>query len=123
MLTKMSTIKGRAAEDVAVKFLRKKGYLILDRNRRLGRGELDIVATDADILVFVEVKGHQNRESSLDAMHVDKQQRMVSAAQTWLGQHPEFAHHQCRFDLVVVIPSTIPLMPAKIEHITDMIRL
>jgi len=119
----MSTVKGRAAEDAAAKFLSKKGYLILDRNRRLGRGELDIVASLADILAFVEVKGHQQRTASIEAMHQEKQQRMVSAAQTWLGQHPEFANHQCRFDLIVVLPSNLKILPPKIEHIEDIIRL
>ncbi len=119
----MSTIKGKKAEDVACAYLEKQGYSIMARNQRLGRGELDIVATHADTLVFVEVKGHQSRESSLDAMHTDKQRRMISAAKTWLGQHAEFARHQCRFDLVMVTPSTIPLMPAKVEHMMDIIRL
>ena len=119
----MSTVKGKAAEDAATKYLTKKGYEILDRNRRLGRGELDIVVSLADILVFVEVKGHQNRMSSLEAMHQNKQQRMVSAAQTWLGQHPKYSHYQCRFDLMIVTPSTIKLLPSKIEHIEDIIRL
>ncbi len=119
----MSTVKGRAAEDAAGKYLIKKGYVILDRNRRLGRGELDIVASWANMLVFVEVKGHQHRTSSLEAMHQDKQQRMVSAAQTWLGQHLDYNNHQCRFDLIIVTPSTTKLLPAKIEHIEDIIRL
>jgi len=119
----VSTTKGRAAEDAATKYLTKKGYEILDRNRRLGRGELDIVALLDYILVFVEVKGHQNRMSSLEAMHQDKQQRMVSAAQTWLGQHPKYSHYQCRFDLMIVTPSTIKLLPSKVEHIEDIIRL
>jgi len=119
----VSTVKGKVAEDAAAKFLIKKGYLILDRNRRLGRGELDIVASLADILTFVEVKGHQQRASSIEAMHQDKQQRMVSAAQTWLGQHPEFSNYQCRFDLLVVLPANIKLFPPKIEHIEDIIRL
>ena len=119
----MSTAKGKKAEDAAVKYLTKKGYVILDRNRRLGRGELDIVASLADILAFVEVKGHQNRASSLEAMHHDKQQRMVSAAQTWLGQHVEYMNHQCRFDLVIVTPPTMRFLPSKVEHIEDIIRL
>ena len=119
----MSTVKGKVAEDAATKYLSKKGYVILDRNRRLGRGELDIVARLADILVFVEVKAHKNRVSSLEAMHQDKQQRMVSAAQTWLGQRADYSNYQCRFDLMIVTPSTIKFLPAKIEHIEDIIRL
>lgn len=119
----MSTAKGKQAEDAACAYLKKQGYQILERNRRLGRGELDIIATDEDVLVFVEVKGHQHRESSLDAMHTDKQSRMVSAAHTWLGQHPAYANHQCRFDLVMVIPAKLKLLPTNIEHMQDIIRL
>ncbi|MDQ7001649.1 MAG: YraN family protein [Ghiorsea sp.] len=119
----MSTAKGRVAEDAAAKFLQKQGYTILDRNRRLGRGELDIVATLDDILIFVEVKGHQHRTSSLEAMHQSKQQRLISAAQTWLGLHAEYMHHQCRFDLIMVTPSHMKFFPPKIEYMQDIIRL
>ena len=47
----------RIGEDIAVAFLQKKGFLILERNWRSRRwGELDIIAQDSDVLVFVEVK-------------------------------------------------------------------
>ncbi|MDX8381006.1 MAG: YraN family protein [Ghiorsea sp.] len=120
----MSTAKGKLAEDKATAYLVKQGYDIIERNRRLGRGELDIIAQQEDVLVFVEVKGHQFYESSLNAMHDDKQRRIISAAQTWLGQHAiEYGDLQCRFDLIVVTPSTFKLLPAKIEHLKDIIRL
>jgi len=119
----MSTVKGRKAEDRACRYLEKHGYTILDRNRRLGRGELDIVASKADILAFVEVKGHKNREASIQAMHQDKQQRLISAAQTWLGMHAQFSTYQCRFDLVVITPPSLKFMPENVEYIEDIIRL
>jgi len=119
----MSTAKGKKAEDRACRYLEKHGYAILDRNRRLGRGELDIVASKVDILAFVEVKGHQNRESSIQAMHHDKQQRLISAAQTWLGMHAQWSTYQCRFDLMIVTPASSKFMPAKVEHVEDIIRL
>ncbi|MDX8382804.1 MAG: YraN family protein [Ghiorsea sp.] len=119
----MSTAKGRAAEEAACRYLERHGYSIIEQNRRLGRGELDIVASKADILTFVEVKAHQRRESSLLAMHHDKCQRMVSAAQTWLGLHDEYAHFQCRFDLIIVTPRKPALLPAHVEHMLDVLRL
>lgn len=119
----MSTAKGKQAEDKACAYLQKQGYQILARNQRLGRGELDIIALDKDVVVFVEVKGHKSRESSLDAMHADKQKRLISAAQTWLGMHAEFAQHQSRFDLLMVTPASLKLLPPKIEHMQDIIRL
>ncbi len=119
----MSTLKGRAAEDVACQYLEQQGYRILERNRRLGRGELDMIALFEDIVVFIEVKAHQKRTSSLEAMHQNKQQRMISAAQTWLGLNMRYANYQCRFDLLLVIPAKINILPPHIEHIPDIIRL
>jgi len=120
----MSTEKGRKAEDAACDYLKKHGYDILDRNRRLGRGELDIVALKEDLLVFVEVKAHQQRDSSLLAMHANKCSRFVSAANAWLGQHKAYADSQCRFDLMLVMmpQQTISLAP-EIDHMMDVIRL
>lgn len=43
-------------EDAACKFLLKKGYTILERNFRKGYGEIDVIATEGDTLVFIEVK-------------------------------------------------------------------
>lgn len=47
---------GRIGEDIAVKYLKRKGFKILDRNFKKHYGELDIVALEKDTLVFVEVK-------------------------------------------------------------------
>lgn len=47
---------GRLAEDFAVELLTSKGYKIIERNFRSRFGEIDIVATEGRILVFVEVK-------------------------------------------------------------------
>ncbi len=119
----MSTQKGNKAEDKACAYLKRQGYHILARNCRLARGELDIVAEKDDILVFVEVKGHQQRQASLWAMTADKCTRFMSAGQAWWALHAEHQHQQCRFDLIVVTPHRLPLLPAHIEHILDVLRL
>ncbi len=118
----MSTEKGRKGEEQAARFLKKQGYTVLARNVRGGRGELDIIAQLDDILIFVEVKAHQSRQSGLEAVHQDKCERLRSAALAWLGKHPEYARLQCRFDLIMVTPKMGLQMFPNIEHLQDILR-
>ncbi|MDQ6994347.1 MAG: YraN family protein [Mariprofundaceae bacterium] len=118
----MSTQKGRAGEEQAALFLQRQGYDILARNIRGGRGELDIVAKKDDIIAFVEVKAHQQRTSSLQAMTPDKCARLRSAAMAWLMKNPKQSMLLCRFDLIMVSPSRGLKCWASIEHIQDAFR-
>ncbi len=118
----MSTAKGRKAEEQAAQFLQKHGYEVLARNVRLGRGELDIVAKDDAILVFVEVKGHQTRDASLLAVTEDKCMRLRSAAEGWLCKHPQHSQLQCRFDIIMVSPPSLVKPWVGMEHIQDVFR-
>ena len=120
----MSTSQGRSGEDLASSYLSRRGYTILGRNIRLGRGELDIIACSETLLLFVEVKTHKNRESGLLAMHEDKCARLLSAAESWLSGHTQYAHLQCRFDLIIVTPRLgLPgWLPPRIEHMRNIIN-
>ncbi len=53
---------GDYGEDLAVWYLKKQGYEILERNYRISGGEIDIVAMDGETLVFVEVKSRWSHE-------------------------------------------------------------
>jgi len=120
----MSTRDGNIGETEASHYLQHRGYRILERNARLGRGELDIVALSGEIVVFVEVKAHHSRESALLAVDEDKCARLKSAAQMWLALHSRYAGLQCRFDLIIITPRvglTAWLGPC-IEHMEDIIR-
>lgn len=120
----MSTRQGRVGEERACRYLQHRGYTIVDRNLRLGRGELDIVARRGDLIAFVEVKAHQSREACLQAMHEDKCARVRSAAEHWLARHPQLADCECRFDLIMLFPRVgLPAwLPPCIEHMEDIIR-
>ena len=118
----MSTEKGRRAEEAAARYLQRRGYVILGRNVRGGRGELDIIARKQDILAFVEVKAHQRRDASLEAVHADKCARLRSAALAWLSRHPEYTALQCRFDLIILTPRQGLACWPKLEHLQDIFR-
>ena len=59
-MDKYNKIIGNYGEDIAVKFLQKNKYKIIERNFLCKCGEIDIIAKDKNILVFVEVKSRTN---------------------------------------------------------------
>ena len=92
---------GNLGEDAAVKYLKKKKYIILERNFNVQGGEIDIIAKKGDYVIFVEVKTRSGDEygSGAEAVNYTKQQRMIKAAQVYLlrlGDVP------AQFDVVVV---------------------
>ena len=71
--------------------LKRRKYRILDRNVRVGRGELDIVATDRDAIVFIEVKTRRDQTfgGARAALTHTKARQLARLAQTYLRQHPD----------------------------------
>lgn len=96
---------GIQGEDIAVDYLRRKGYVILDRNWRSGHKEIDIVARDGDVVVFVEVKARANNFYGRpeDAVTRQKMHRLVLAADAYIRYYAIDA--DIRFDVVSIIGS------------------
>ena len=94
---------GRQGEDIACRELRRRGYAILARRFRTRRGEIDIVARDGDVLVFVEVKARSSRGfgGALGAVTPRKQRRVMAMAQRYMAQ-AGWSARPCRFDVVTV---------------------
>ena len=94
---------GRAGEDAATAFLKRKGYAILARNWVSGKLEIDLVCRDRDTLVFVEVKTRGAGSMGLPAhgLTMAKQRNLVRAASLYLSQN-RLWESPCRFDLVAV---------------------
>lgn len=95
--------QGTAGEDVAVQFLEKNGYKILERNYRFERAEIDIIAQDGEELVFVEVKTRRSDSYGApeDAVTEEKQEQIRAAAEGYLYQH-DIDNRPCRFDIVAI---------------------
>ena len=94
---------GRWGEHVAATHLEAKGMLILERNWRCARGEIDLVAREDDALVFVEVKTRRGRALGLpeEALTPAKAQRLVMLGEAYLAEH-ELVDVPWRVDLVAV---------------------
>ncbi len=95
---------GKRGEGLAAAHLRGLGYRILERNCRLTTGELDIVARDGPVLVFVEVKTRSGTRfgSPLEAVTLSKQRQLVKAASEYLGRKG-LHDSPVRFDVVGVL--------------------
>lgn len=63
---------GRFGEDEAEKYLKQKGYKILERNFSCKRGEIDIIALDKDEIVFIEIKARVSLKYGLPSEAVTK---------------------------------------------------
>ena len=93
---------GTAFEKRAVLFLEKKGYGIVETNYYCKQGEIDIIARDAEYLVFVEVKYRCDAYpgASLEAVTSRKQAHIVRSARRYLYERKYSEDTPCRFDVV-----------------------
>jgi putative endonuclease len=96
--------RGADGESVAARYLEEQGFRILERNFRIRRGEVDIIAVRGEILAFCEVKTWRSlpMESLEHAISRDKRRRIVTTAAFFLSRNPSFRNHQARFDVLYV---------------------
>ena len=77
---------GKLGEDIAVNYLKQKGYKILDRNFECRQGELDIIALDKKEIVFIEVKTRTSNRYGYpsEAVNKVKQKHMLQTIKYYL---------------------------------------
>lgn len=94
---------GKWGESLAADFLSKKGYKILARNFRTEYGEIDLIVTREDVLIFVEVKTRTSNEFGYpeDAITKQKREHLLDSAQAYLQNHPEF-EGDWRIDVIAI---------------------
>ena len=109
---------GRRGEDLAHRYLRRKGFKIVARNYRLGSGdaEADVIGWDGEELVFVEVKSRTTDEFGSPLRSVDQEKRtaLLRAARHY-ARRAGVPWERVRFDLLSVVFSE----PPAISHLPD----
>jgi len=111
---------GKWGEDVAVKFLRSKGFDIIERDWRSGHRDIDIIALEGDIIHFVEVKTRSSIELSSPVYTIPfaKRRNLMIAINHYIKS--KYLDNNYQFDIITII-GQINSTP-KIEYMDD-IRL
>lgn len=104
---------GRKGESLAVSHLKKNGYRVLEQNYRTKTGEIDIIAKDGDVIVFIEVKARQTSAygNPKYAVTWTKQQKIARSALTYLKSTNQMGK-RARFDVVAIHPAEDPDRPS-----------
>lgn len=94
---------GAEGEKMAQKHLLEKGYVILERNWRFKKYEVDIIATHNEQIVFVEVKSRSSSGFGEPEVFVTKQKQgfLITAANEYIVSNN--IQLDCRFDIVSVL--------------------
>lgn len=108
---------GEFGEEKVNRYLLDMGYMVLERNWRVGHRELDFVCLDGEVLVVVEVKTRADDNVSLfDLLDYRKKRNLQAAGAAYLTK--KNIHREIRFDLVVVTGAEMHL-----EYIKEVIDL
>lgn len=115
--------EGRIGESAAARYLKRKGYRIVERNFVSGKNEIDIIAKSKDRTVFCEVKTRVQKFGEPTpfgppsaAVTEEKQRHLFSAATTYMKRNRDDTHY--RFDVIEVYLSS-SLRAEHIQHIEN----
>lgn len=102
--TSTTASSGVLAEAQAEAYLQQQGLVTRVKNYRAKQGEIDLIMTQGDTLVFVEVRLRTNPYFTSAAETVDyrKQQKMIKTAQQFLLQQRLIDKVPCRFDVIAI---------------------
>jgi putative endonuclease len=111
---------GEQGEQVAERWLRRRGWRILDRRWRSGRRDLDLVAAQGEMVAFVEVKARRRPDfgGPVEAVGWRKQRELQRSALCWIDRHDPHGGpgRSYRFDVIGVLmtPGSV-----RIRHVAD----
>ena len=102
------TSAGQWGEELVCGYIHEIGMQILKRNYRCGREEIDIIARDGDVTVFIEVKQRENTLKGLpqEAVTRFKQRAIIRTALGYMKQN-HLLNSRVRFDVAAVLGSDI----------------
>jgi len=111
---------GKIGEDYALLYLQKKGYRIVNHNVRIGRGEIDIVSSKDNVIIFVEVKTRSCEKylDLLDSISESKEEMLLQSCELYLEQNG-LSTRDFRIDLIGILLTKG--IVTKIKHVEGII--
>lgn len=109
-------LTGQSGELIAKEYLVNKGLIILETNYRNKIGEIDIIAMDEQVLVFIEVKTRRDYSYgyAFEAVNIKKQRKIINTSMVYI-KYKNLIDVQLRYDIIeVYLTSTI-----KINHLDN----
>ncbi len=113
---------GKEAEKTATAYLKRKGWRILTTNYHTKQGEIDIIGSEGNCLVFIEVKSSSKSSDwdPIERIDFHKQRHIQLAASNFISTH-EIPIGGIRFDAILM--TATERGEWKIKHLTDAFRV
>lgn len=100
---------GQQGENMAFSYICQQGYRVVERNYRCPYGEVDLIAKDGEIFVFIEVKSRQSTLFGQPEEAVDfKKRKKLSTVALWYLAEKKIDNYHARFDVVSILLSKQP---------------
>ena len=98
--------RGQQTEFLACQHLKQQGLQFITQNYHCAMGEIDLIMTSKNLLIFIEVRYRKNDSFGSAAASVTrkKQQKIIQTAQLFLLENSEYHNHDCRFDVMAMSP-------------------
>ena len=108
---------GQLAELIALLCLIFKGYRLVAKNYKTGKGthagEIDLIVKKKDVIVFVEVKKRATIANAAYSISSNQQERIKRGAIAFISKHSKYKNCDLRFDAILV------QLPCKVEHLKN----
>lgn len=103
---------GSKYEDIASEYLRRSGYIILERNFSCRDGEIDIITKKNNLICFVEVKYRSSMKYGMpsEAVDIRKQQKIIRTANYYIIKNHLSYDNMYRFDVVSILGNRIDMI-------------
>lgn len=97
---KQAQARGVAAEKYVSAYLLAQGFTLLHHRYKTKVGEIDLIAQQGELLIFIEVKARKTLDEAAFSLSQRQISRLTATAELFLAEHPQFT--QCRFDVFLI---------------------